>query len=274
MSGRLGFRARWYTTDDQKASHCEKGQAARTEHHEPVHSMEVFLHLNGRELVGTLEEQERLMLDLADGHITREQLTAYSPQECCRVTRSARTQRLVDQPRWLVTAIHIASLQPPARRLQREGTLRRADLTVSEPVGAIQFRQIPVECAERRMTGLPCNRQHEAVRESECWSAPDILNRCGDGIGVLQGYMQMIQQHVHRGRDLSRATFIDRREHPRGFGEHEMRHPRAAFDTLLSRCNLLRVVACQQANQNVRVNGPHGASSCAGARLPSDPRAS
>lgn len=62
------------------------------------------------------------------------------------------------------------------------------------------------------MTGLACNRQHEAVRESQYWSAPEILNRCGDGIGVLQGYLQMIQQHVDRGRDLSRATFIDRRD--------------------------------------------------------------
>jgi death-on-curing protein len=43
-------------------------------------AMEVFLLLNGRELVGTVDEQERLMLDLADGQITREQLTAWLEQ--------------------------------------------------------------------------------------------------------------------------------------------------------------------------------------------------
>jgi death-on-curing protein len=43
-------------------------------------AMEVFLLLNGRELVGTVDEQEGLMLDLANGQITREQLTAWLEQ--------------------------------------------------------------------------------------------------------------------------------------------------------------------------------------------------
>ena len=43
-------------------------------------AMEVFLLLNGRELVGTVDEQERLMLELANGQITREQLTAWLEQ--------------------------------------------------------------------------------------------------------------------------------------------------------------------------------------------------
>ena len=37
-------------------------------------AMEVFLLLNGLDLNATTDEQERLMLDLADGRITREQL--------------------------------------------------------------------------------------------------------------------------------------------------------------------------------------------------------
>ena len=48
-------------------------------------AMEVFLLLNGWELVGTVDEQERLMLDLADGQITREQLTAWLEQHSRRV---------------------------------------------------------------------------------------------------------------------------------------------------------------------------------------------
>jgi death-on-curing protein len=40
-------------------------------------AMDVFLVLNGLELVGTVDEQERLMLGLADGQITREQLTEW-----------------------------------------------------------------------------------------------------------------------------------------------------------------------------------------------------
>ena len=37
-------------------------------------AMEAFLMLNGSEIVATIDEQERLMLDLAAGLITREQL--------------------------------------------------------------------------------------------------------------------------------------------------------------------------------------------------------
>ena len=43
-------------------------------------AMEVFLLLNGRELVGTLDEQECLMLDLAAGQVTREQLADWLEQ--------------------------------------------------------------------------------------------------------------------------------------------------------------------------------------------------
>lgn len=37
-------------------------------------AMEAFLQLNGYEIVATVDEQERLMLDLAAGLVTREQL--------------------------------------------------------------------------------------------------------------------------------------------------------------------------------------------------------
>jgi death-on-curing protein len=40
-------------------------------------AIEVFLLLNGWELRGTVDEQEHLMLDLADGRMTREQLTSW-----------------------------------------------------------------------------------------------------------------------------------------------------------------------------------------------------
>ena len=39
--------------------------------------MEVFLTLHGHQLVATVDEQERLMLDLAAGEVTCEQLTAW-----------------------------------------------------------------------------------------------------------------------------------------------------------------------------------------------------
>jgi prophage maintenance system killer protein len=40
-------------------------------------SMEAFLMLNGSEIVAVVDEQERLMLDLAAGLVTREQLAEW-----------------------------------------------------------------------------------------------------------------------------------------------------------------------------------------------------
>lgn len=40
-------------------------------------AMEVFVILNGHELVATVDEQERVMLDLAAGNLTREQLKVW-----------------------------------------------------------------------------------------------------------------------------------------------------------------------------------------------------
>jgi death-on-curing protein len=39
--------------------------------------MEAFLILNGFELLAPIDEQERLMLDLAAGHLPREQLAEW-----------------------------------------------------------------------------------------------------------------------------------------------------------------------------------------------------
>lgn len=43
-------------------------------------AMEVFLMLNGYEIAALVDEQEQLMLDLAAGNMTREQLTAWLEQ--------------------------------------------------------------------------------------------------------------------------------------------------------------------------------------------------
>jgi len=43
-------------------------------------AMEAFLMLNGSEIAATVDEQERLMLDLAAGRVTREQLANWLEQ--------------------------------------------------------------------------------------------------------------------------------------------------------------------------------------------------
>lgn len=48
-------------------------------------AMEVFLVLNGHEIEASVDEQERLMLDVASGHLDREQLADWLRQHVSKV---------------------------------------------------------------------------------------------------------------------------------------------------------------------------------------------
>jgi len=50
-------------------------------------AMEVFLVLNGLELTGAVDEQERLMLDLAAGRLSREELSIWLEEHTAPVGR-------------------------------------------------------------------------------------------------------------------------------------------------------------------------------------------
>ena len=52
-------------------------------------AMEVFLTLNGYEIVAPVDEQERLLLDLAAGKLTREQMTEWLEKHLQFVDRPA-----------------------------------------------------------------------------------------------------------------------------------------------------------------------------------------
>ena len=72
--------------------------------------------------------------------------------------------------------------------------------------------------------------------------------------------MLVVEEHLDRCRDCLRTTVVDGGQDPRRFGENEMWHPGPACHECLGYCHLLRVIPRDEANQNVRVNGSHGAS--------------
>ena len=72
--------------------------------------------------------------------------------------------------------------------------------------------------------------------------------------------MLVVEEHLDSGGDVLRTTIVDRGQDPRRFGEDEMRHPGPACHEGLGHRHLLRVVPRDQPDQNVRVNGSHGAS--------------
>ena len=81
------------------------------------------------------------------------------------------------------------------------------------------------------------------------------------------------EQHVERVGDVFGSAFVDRRQHPAGFGEGQQRYPRTFRDKLLCRSDLFWLVARDQAHQQIGINGAHGACECTGGCRPSSRRA-
>ena len=50
-------------------------------------AMETFLILNGIEIKATVDEQERIILDLASGHLTREEFSAWLKEHVIRISK-------------------------------------------------------------------------------------------------------------------------------------------------------------------------------------------
>ena len=81
-----------------------------------------------------------------------------------------------------------------------------------------------------------------------------------DGVCILQRQLLVIHEHLDRVGDRFRASLVDGRQHPRGFRERQVRYPRAAGDERFGGRKLTRVVAREQPDQHIGVNGSHGAS--------------
>ena len=72
--------------------------------------------------------------------------------------------------------------------------------------------------------------------------------------------MLVVEEHLDGGGDVHRATAVHRCQDPRRFGEDEMRYPGPACHEGLGHRNLLGVIPRDQPDQDVGVNGAHGAS--------------
>ena len=127
-------------------------------------------------------------------------------------------------------------------------------------MSALDLAEIPVESAERPVAGFPSHRHHEAIREANRRPSPKLPDRRGNGIRVLYGQMLMTQEHLNRRRDGLRATIIDGGEHPCRFGECQVRHPGPLRHKGLCSSYLLHIISRDQPDENVGINGSHGAS--------------
>jgi hypothetical protein len=127
-------------------------------------------------------------------------------------------------------------------------------------MGSVDFPEIAVEGAERAVARFARDLHHEAVGEADCRTTTKLIDGGADGFRVLQRQLLMIQEHLDcRGNSL-RTAIVDGGEHPRGFGEREMRHPGAGGDEGLGCRNLFDIVSGYEPNQHIGVNGSHVAS--------------
>src|SRR6266436_206369 len=122
-----------------------------------------------------------------------------------------------------------------------------------------ELGQVTIECRERQLSRFPGNLEHETVGEAQRGALLELLERCRYDVGVLQGEVLMIEQHVDRGYDLLSRALVDRIEYPRGFRQDDVGNPGAACCEPLRGPDLLRVITHHDSHYDVRVNGAHGA---------------
>ncbi|RPI14775.1 MAG: hypothetical protein EHM60_05845 [Lysobacterales bacterium] len=60
-------------------------------------------------------------------------------------------------------------------------------------------------------------------------------------VRILYREMLVVEQHLDSGRELSGRAIEHGIEHPRRFGKHEVRYPRASFDEGFRRGHLFRI---------------------------------
>ncbi len=113
----------------------------------------------------------------------------------------------------------------------------------------------PVEGAERAVAGLPADLDHEAIREADGRSPPKLRNRRSDDVRVLHRQMLVTQEHLDRRRDRLGAAVVDRCQHPRRFSQGQVWHPGPCRDERLGGRHLLGVIASDEPDQHVRVDG-------------------
>src|SRR5262249_39103482 len=88
---------------------------------------------------------------------------------------------------------------PPSNR----GDSRSALVDRWEPalqlLRPVEPGQVAVERTQRKVSRLPCDLEHEAIGESQRRLLPEVLQRRGHGVGVLQRQVLVAEKHLDCG---------------------------------------------------------------------------
>jgi 2-methylisocitrate lyase-like PEP mutase family enzyme len=132
-------------------------------------------------------------------------------------------------------------------------------------LSASELAELPVERADGQVTGLASDLEDQAVGKAQAPVSPVGLERGGDDLGILDRQALVVQEHVDGRRDRRRTEVVDSAQHPGRLGENQVGDPRAGGHERLRGRDLPGLVARDQADEDIRVNGAHAVSACTGA---------
>ena len=118
---------------------------------------------------------------------------------------------------------------------------------VLKTFGISKTAELAVKGAERQVSGFSCDLESQAIGESDGRFPAHLCNRRSHNVGVLDCETVVIEQHLHGGGDFAPAQIEDTLKHPRGFGKHQVRNPRAGCNESLGGGYLLGVIAGDKA---------------------------
>jgi hypothetical protein len=127
-------------------------------------------------------------------------------------------------------------------------------------MGTVKLAEVAVERSERSVARLPGDLHHEAIRETDGGTASELLDGRKDCVFVLHRQVLVVEEHFDRGRNSFGLPTVNGSKHPSRLRKREVRHPRALGGKGLSRSDLLRIIARDEPDEDVRVNGAHDAS--------------
>src|SRR5262249_34107917 len=124
----------------------------------------------------------------------------------------------------------------------------------SELLCVAELGQSAIECAQWPVSNLASSGQDKAVAESHRWLLAEFCESGLDNVGVLNCEMFVIEQHRKRQPKLLRGQAIRRAKYPACLHEDDLGHPGTTSDERLSEIDLSRIVAGNEANEDIRVN--------------------
>ena len=135
--------------------------------------------------------------------------------------------------------------------------------SVSQPIGvaalqllgAVELGELSVEGADRQMTCLPGHLEDQAVGEAPAWTSTVLLESGADDVGVRDRQVLVVEEHLDGRGNRRRTEVVDGVQYPGRLGKNHVADPRPGGHERLRGRDLPDVVARDQADEDIRVNG-------------------